>query len=62
MRKAGQSKKTVSATPRQLESLIRIAEARARMRYADTVLKYGVCVCVYVRVCVCVVCACVRVF
>lgn len=34
MRKLGTSKKTITATPRQLESIIRIAEAHARMRYS----------------------------
>ena len=32
MRKAGNNKKTITATPRQLESLIRISEAFAKMR------------------------------
>jgi len=34
----GGSHKTISATPRQLESLIRISQALAKMRLADTVL------------------------
>src|SRR4051812_18679694 len=33
MRKLGGNKKTITATPRQLESLIRLSEAHARMRY-----------------------------
>jgi len=33
MRKMGTGRGTVSATPRQLESLIRLSEAIARMRY-----------------------------
>lgn len=37
MRKVGSSRGQVSAYPRQLESLIRLAEAHARMRLADTV-------------------------
>uniref|UniRef100_A0A7S3B9I3 DNA replication licensing factor MCM4 n=1 Tax=Haptolina ericina TaxID=156174 RepID=A0A7S3B9I3_9EUKA len=37
MRKAGATKKVVSATPRQLESLIRLSEAHARMRLSDVV-------------------------
>lgn len=37
MRALGLSRKTVSATPRQLESLIRLSEALARMRLANTV-------------------------
>lgn len=32
MRKLGGNKKTITATPRQLESLIRISEAFAKMR------------------------------
>ena len=32
MRKIGNKKQTISATPRQLESLIRISEAFAKMR------------------------------
>ncbi|KJE96480.1 minichromosome maintenance complex component 4 [Capsaspora owczarzaki ATCC 30864] len=37
MRKAGGNKHTITATPRQLESLIRISEALARMRFSETV-------------------------
>ena len=37
MRSMGSSKKTISATPRQLESLIRLSEALAKMRLSDTV-------------------------
>ncbi|XP_005096782.1 DNA replication licensing factor mcm4-A [Aplysia californica] len=37
MRKVGSSRGQVSAYPRQLESLIRLAEAHARMRLSDTV-------------------------
>lgn len=37
MRKAGSSRGAVSAYPRQLESLIRIAEAHAKMRFAESV-------------------------
>eukprot|EP00002_Diphylleia_rotans_P018917 TRINITY_DN3657_c0_g2_i2.p1 TRINITY_DN3657_c0_g2~~TRINITY_DN3657_c0_g2_i2.p1 ORF type:complete len:875 (-),score=175.55 TRINITY_DN3657_c0_g2_i2:279-2903(-) len=37
MRRMGGNKKTITATPRQLESLIRIAEAHARIRLSRTV-------------------------
>ena len=37
MRNMGNSKKTITATPRQLESMIRIAESVAKMRLSDTV-------------------------
>lgn len=37
MRKIGSAKGMVSAYPRQLESLIRLAEAHARMRYSKVV-------------------------
>lgn len=37
MREVGISKNTISATPRQLESLIRLSEARAKLRFADFV-------------------------
>jgi DNA replicative helicase MCM subunit Mcm2 (Cdc46/Mcm family) len=39
MRNMGNSKKTITATPRQLESMIRIAESVAKMRLSDTVEK-----------------------
>jgi DNA replication licensing factor MCM4 len=42
MRSLGNSKKTITATPRQLESMIRIAEALAKMRLSDTVDKQDV--------------------
>eukprot|EP00891_Asterochloris_glomerata_P005527 jgi/Astpho2/5527/fgenesh1_pm.00079_%23_8_t len=37
MRRNGVSKKTITATPRQLESLVRLSEALARMRLSPTV-------------------------
>ncbi|KDO22415.1 hypothetical protein SPRG_11368 [Saprolegnia parasitica CBS 223.65] len=37
LRRMGSNRKNITATPRQLESLIRIAEALAKMRLADTV-------------------------
>jgi DNA replication licensing factor MCM4 len=37
MRKQGTSSKTITATPRQLESLIRISEALAKMEFSETV-------------------------
>ena len=37
MRSAGMSSKVIAATPRQLESLIRLAEALAKMRYSREV-------------------------
>ena len=37
MRREGRNRKTVSATPRQLESLIRLSEAHARMRFSEVV-------------------------
>lgn len=37
MRNMGNAKKTITATPRQLESMIRISEAIAKMRLATEV-------------------------
>lgn len=37
MRKLGSNKNIITATPRQLESLIRISEALAKMRYSSSV-------------------------
>ncbi len=37
MRKVGNSKKMITATPRQLESLIRVSEAFAKMRLSSEV-------------------------
>ena len=37
MRKVGSGRGQVSAYPRQLESLIRLAEAHARMRLSDVI-------------------------
>lgn len=37
MRKTGNSHKTITATPRQLESLIRISESFAKMRLSSEV-------------------------
>lgn len=37
MRKVGSGRGQVSAYPRQLESLIRLAEAHAKMRFSSTV-------------------------
>lgn len=42
MRRLGTSKKTITATPRQLESIIRISEALAKMRYSNEVTKSDV--------------------
>jgi len=39
MRSLGNSKKTITATPRQLESTIRLAEAVAKMRLSETIEK-----------------------
>eukprot|EP00850_Spirogloea_muscicola_P009090 SM000050S17015 [mRNA] locus=s50:406082:412127:+ [translate_table: standard] len=39
MRNLGQGRKTITATPRQLESLIRVSEALARMRFSELVHK-----------------------
>ncbi|CAL1384886.1 unnamed protein product [Linum trigynum] len=38
----GSSKKVITATPRQIESLIRISEALARIRFSETVEKHDV--------------------
>merc|ERR1712173_11152 len=37
MRKIGSGRGQITAYPRQLESLIRLSEAHARMRFSDTV-------------------------
>ncbi len=37
MRSQGSSRKTISATPRQLESIIRLSEARAKLRFSPSV-------------------------
>jgi DNA replication licensing factor MCM4 len=42
LRRLGSNKKQITATTRQLESLIRISEALARMRFSSTVEKYDV--------------------
>jgi DNA replication licensing factor MCM4 len=42
MRKLGGNSKTITATPRQLESLIRISEALAKMRFSDVVERVDV--------------------
>ncbi|MCQ2819646.1 MAG: AAA family ATPase [archaeon] len=42
MRKASGGKHTISATPRQLESIIRLSEAMARVRFSDKVTKEDV--------------------
>lgn len=42
MRSLGNSKKTITATPRQLESLIRISESLAKMRLSPTIEKRDV--------------------
>lgn len=42
MRNLGNSKKTITATPRQLESMIRLAESVAKMRLSETVEKSDV--------------------
>jgi DNA replication licensing factor MCM4 len=42
MRAMGNNKKTITATPRQLESMIRIAESVAKMRLSDSVEKRDV--------------------
>lgn len=42
MRAVGNTTKTITATPRQLESMIRIAEALAKMRLSEYVEKSDV--------------------
>ena len=42
MRKIGTSRNIITATPRQLESLIRLSEALAKMRYSSIVEKRDV--------------------
>ena len=42
MRRMGNNAKTITATPRQLESLIRISEAIARMKWAEVVTRADV--------------------
>jgi len=42
MRSMGNSRKTITATPRQLESMIRLSEALAKMRLSDEVQKRDV--------------------
>lgn len=42
MRKMGMNRKTITATPRQLESLIRLAEAHCKMRLGEIVLESDV--------------------
>jgi len=42
MRKYGNVNKTISATPRQLESLIRISESIAKMRLSPVVISEDV--------------------
>lgn len=42
MRSLGNSRKTITATPRQLESMIRIAESLAKMRLSHTIEKRDV--------------------
>lgn len=42
MRRLGTSKKTITATPRQLESIIRLCEALAKMRFSEWVTKADV--------------------
>ena len=42
MRKMGGNKRTITATPRQLESLVRLSEALAKMRLSERVLKTDV--------------------
>ena len=42
MRSLGNQKNTITATPRQLESMIRLAESMAKMRLSETVEKRDV--------------------
>ena len=42
MRQQGISRSTISATPRQLESMVRLSEALARMRLSPTVARQDV--------------------
>lgn len=42
MRSMGNSKKTITATPRQLESMIRLSESIAKMRLANEIQKSDV--------------------
>ena len=42
MRKMGQGSKTITATPRQLEALIRLSEALAKMRLSQFVERQDV--------------------
>lgn len=42
MRQQGISRKTITATPRQLESMVRLSEALARMRLSPTVERHDV--------------------
>jgi len=42
MRSLGNTSKTITATPRQLESMIRISEALAKMRLSENVEKRDV--------------------
>ena len=42
MRQQGISRSTISATPRQLESMVRLSEALARMRLSPTVNRQDV--------------------
>eukprot|EP00743_Colponemidia_sp_Colp-15_P005150 GILK01005544.1.p1 GENE.GILK01005544.1~~GILK01005544.1.p1 ORF type:complete len:819 (-),score=120.80 GILK01005544.1:121-2577(-) len=42
MRRTGNARKTITATPRQLESLIRLSEAHAKMRFSQVVERLDV--------------------
>ena len=42
MRKDGIQRNTISATPRQLESMVRLSEALARMRLSPSVERHDV--------------------